>query len=146
MLNEEGIPPRQDRFMSVLARVSEMPACSNSLEAYGLLSRVLNSAEDEIFGDHWEPPRTFLDGKRTPRIYPIHPESFHPVEGFSGVTLMIAKKEYVIVSRFGAMEVQTKIPDDLYGANLHFSERNDQVLWQKTDAYGDGVWHDKNRT
>jgi hypothetical protein len=147
MLNEGSIPPRQERFMAVLSRVSLLPPAHSSLEAYGQLSEELNAAEDEVFGrDYWEPPRTFLDGNRTPRIYPIHTESFHPVVGFNGVTLMIAKKEYVMISRHGAMEVQSKIPDDLYGDLLHFSERNDHILWQKNDAYGDGVWHEKNRT
>ncbi|HVZ12376.1 MAG TPA: hypothetical protein VG965_05080 [Patescibacteria group bacterium] len=143
----EGIiPSRQERFADVLSHLATLPAAHSSLEAYGQLSEAINAAEDRMFGvDSWAPPRTFLDGQRSERLYTIYTESFHHVDGFAGVTLMIAKRELVFVSRFGAIQVQSKIPDDPYGRSKHFSDRPETVIWNKEDAYGDDVWHDKNK-
>lgn len=140
------IPPRRDRFMAVLGEIDALPPAHSSIEAYGQISETLNVYEDEVFGrDHWFPPRSFLHGNRTERIYPIYPESFHPVPEFAGVTVMIAKREYVFLSRFGAIEIQEKVPGDEFGQTVHFKNRQDCILWKKDDAYGDGVWHEKNK-
>lgn len=142
----EQIASRKERFTTVLAQIAILPPATNALVAYRQLAETLNAAEDEVWGrDHWAPPRTFLDGSRTDRLYPIAPESFHPVAGFPGVTLMLAKKELVFVSRFGAIEIQGKMPSDPLGEKVPFAERLDRVLWSKLDAYNDGVWHPKNR-
>ncbi len=142
----EGIPTRVERLQVVLERLAVLPQAQNGLEAYAQMAGVINTSEDEWFGPgHWDLPRTFLDGRRTERLYPIMPESFHAVPDFPGVTLMVSKAEILLMSRFGAIEMQVKDPDDKFGDQVPFCARADRVMFVKPDAQGDGVWHDKNR-
>lgn len=132
--------------MSMPEGLQAYAPASSGLEAYAQLSEVINNTEDEIWGkEAWDLPRTFLDGRRTDRLYPILPESFHPVQGYPGVTILVSKIEVVFISRWGAIEMQRKDPEDKFGERMHFAYRSDRVLFTKSDAYGDHVWHDKNR-
>ncbi len=141
-----GIPSRGERLKAILELVKTMQPAHNGMEAYKQISDILNHSEDEIFGsDYWQPPRSFLDGSRSDRLYPIYPESFHPVDRFPGVTMLFAKRELIFVSRFGAMEMQKKHEEDITGEIVPFDQRRDAVVWEKLDAYGSGVWHQKNQ-
>ncbi len=140
-------PSRKERLLQVLEQFKKLPPATNGLEAYKQFCELINHSEDVLWGkESWNPPRTFLDGSRTDRLYPIYPESFHPVQGFPGVTVLISKMEIVFISRYGAIEIQEKDPDDKYGTNNHFSERHHLCIFKKHDAYRDGVWHNKNKS
>ena len=142
-----ALPERRDRLLLVLALVADLPPACTGLEAYRQLATTMNDEEDGWFGsDTWAPPRTFLDGRRTERLYPILPESFHPVAGWPGVTLLLARREAIFVSRHGAIEVQDKREDDPFGERFPFPERTDRVLFAKSDATGHPVWHPKDRS
>ncbi|MCW1908769.1 MAG: hypothetical protein KIH63_005515 [Candidatus Saccharibacteria bacterium] len=141
----ESVPSRAERLQDILDRLALLPPAQNGLEAYAQMAELINTSEDALFGDHWDLPRTFLDGRRTDRLYPILPESFFSVPAFPGVTLMVSKVEVVFMSRWGAIEMQTKDPDDKFGERIPFCSRFENVIFSKPDALGDGVWHDKNR-
>ncbi|MFO7561772.1 MAG: hypothetical protein R6X02_03960 [Enhygromyxa sp.] len=129
----------------MLAQVAALPRAATGLQVYQQFAETLNSFEDEVWGrDCWAPPRSFLEGNRTNRLYPIFPESFHPVSDFPGVTLLLAKRELVFISRFGAMQIQRKQLDDRFGEQVPFRARGEHVIFDKFDTMGDGVWHPKN--
>ena len=137
---------RYERLLEVLEYLRNLPGAKSGLEAYAQISNALNDFEDCVFGrNSWSPPRSFQDGNRTQRLYPILPENIFPVDGYNGVMLLLAKKELVFISRFGAIEIQKKCESDKYGALLHYKERSDTIVFKKTDYYGGGVWNDKNK-
>lgn len=143
LLQEPGKP---DRLQAILAAIIELPSATCGLQLYAQMANLINAMEDKIWGrEHWAPPRSFLDGIRTERIYPILPESFHAVSGYPGTTLLLAKRELIFISRHGALQVQRKVSDDPLGEVLSFDLRQAQVLMDKADANGHGVWHSKNR-
>ena len=110
-----------------------------------MLSETLNEREDAIWGaDDWHPPRTFKDGVRTERLYPISTESFVPVPGFPGVTALLARREVLFVSRYGALEVQEKLREMDLQSQLLTAKGSERVIYQLNDSAGDGVWHTKN--
>lgn len=137
-----NIPPKYARFRRVFDELSRCPAAASGLEAYAQLSNILNHAEDEIFGDFWDPPRTYLNGETSERLYHSAPECFETIEGFPGVTAMVHVKEFVFISRFGAVEVQRDTGQ--CEETIPFCTRDGAVMFRKLDAYGDGVWHPKN--
>lgn len=138
---------RRNRFLRSLRILAKLPPASNALEAYAQLCNTLNEVEDIVFGSqHWNPPRTFLTGVETTRLYPIFTESFFAVTEFPGVQMLLARKELVFISRFGAIQVQNKSASDKTGDDLPFFRRSDEVIFTKDDKYGDDVWHEKNRT
>lgn len=139
-----NIPTRKERLYKIFENLVKLPRCHNSLEAYKQLTELINTGEDLLFGfEMWNPPRTFLDSNRTERLYTIYPESFHEVKDYLGVTILIAKKELIFISRYGAIEVQEKIKGDEFGNKVHFSKRKN-IIVSKKDAYNDNVWHIKN--
>jgi hypothetical protein len=139
------IPSRAERLAVALQRTARLPPATTALEAYRQIAQSINDVEDGWWGqEHWQPPRSFLDGTRTERLYPIYAESFFPVEGFPGVTLLLAKRELLFISRFGAIELQCKQWNDALVKQVHYPERSAKVIFAKADVGGDGVWHAKN--
>jgi len=139
-------PSRQDRLLDALKVLSAAQPANNGLEAYAQLTLAINEVEDRVWSpSKWDLPRTFLDGGRTERLYVIQPESFFPVRGYPGVTLLLAKREVVFISRCGAIEFQWKDPNDPHGEKTHFAKREEKLFFERLDAVGDGVWHEKNR-
>lgn len=142
----DGIPPKPHRLRSALDEVARRPGAQTGLEGYRQISDAINRVEDEQWGTgHWHPPRYVSPGVRTDRLYPIAPESIYPVPEFPGVDLLVSVRECVFISRWGAIEVQRKEHDDLFGQRTHFRDRRDHVIFAKPDWSGDGVWHAKNR-
>jgi len=140
-----AIPSRAERLAAALRRTAALPPATTALEAYRQIAQSINDVEDRWWGpEHWQPPRSFLDGTRTARLYPIYAESFFPVEAFPGVTLLLAKRERLFISRFGAIELQRKQWDDALVEQVHYPERSADAIFAKADACGDGVWHAKN--
>jgi hypothetical protein len=139
------VPSRAQRLAAALQRTAKLPPATTALEAYRQIAQSINEVEDSWWGaDHWQPPRSFLDGTRTARLYPIYPESFFAVDGFPGVTLLLAKHELLFISRFGAIELQCKEWNDALVERIHYPERSPDAIFAKADASGDGVWHAKN--
>jgi hypothetical protein len=139
------VPSRAERLAAALQRTAELPPATTALEAYRQIAQSINEIEDSWWGpEQWQPPRSFLDGTRTARLYPIYAESFFPVEGFPGVTLLLAKRELLFISRFGAIELQCKQWNDALVEQVHYRERSADAIFAKVDAGGDGVWHAKN--
>lgn len=140
------VPSRYERLLRLLDVIRVAAPARSGLEAYRQLAETLNEMEDEWWGpEHWAPPRTFRTALRTERLYPIMPESFFEVPGFPGVTLLLAKRELVFVSRTGAIQVQRKDTADRDGRITPFESRTETIMLDKSDAYGDRVWHVKNR-
>jgi hypothetical protein len=142
---EHPVPSRAARLAAALHRTAELPPATTALEAYRQIAQSINEIEDHWWGpEHWQPPRSFLDGTRTARLYPIYAESFFPVEGFPGVTLLLAKRELLFISRFGAIELQCKQWNNAVIEQADYPERSVDAIFAKADAGGDGVWHAKN--
>ena len=140
------IPPKHQRIRVALDYLHSMPPSSNALAAYHLLEKAIREVEDAFFGkESYDPPKTFLDGTRTERIYMTLQESIHPVPKYSGVQILVHLKEVVFISRYGAIEIQRKYEEDKYGFLIPFEKRTNLLLFQKNDAYNDGVWHEKNK-
>lgn len=138
--------PKHQRIQVVLDYLYSLPPARSSLEAYMIFAKAINEVEDDFLGkESYSPPRTFLDGTKTERIYMTLFESMHPVPRYSGVHILIHLKEVVFISRYGAIEIQRKIEDDILGFKRHFETRNDCVMFTKPDANGDGVWSEKNK-
>lgn len=143
---ERLVPSRANRLVAALEKTAKLPPATTALEAYRQLAQSINEIEDGWWGpEHWQPPRSFLDGTRTVRLYPIYPESFFSVQGFPGVTLLLAKRERLFISRFGAIQLQRKRDDrDGRAQPERFADRSAEAIFSKDDAAGDGVWHAKN--
>jgi hypothetical protein len=138
--------PKHERLQKALGYLHSLPPAYSSIEAYKNLEKAVNLVEDEFLGrESYQPPKTFLDGRRTERIYMTLLESLHPVPGYSGVHILINKKEITLISRFGAIEIQYKVDEDKFGFKTHFESRTDKVIFIKNDGYGHGVWHEKNK-
>ena len=143
-MNQET--PKHQRMQVVLDYLHSLPPASNALEAYLLIEKAIMDVEDIFLGkESYNPPKTFLDGTRTERIYMTLHESIHPVPKYGGVQILVHAKEVVFISRYGAIEMQRKHEDDKHGFLTPFEKRNESVLFKKNDAYGDGVWHQKNK-
>lgn len=137
---------KSSRLAMALEEVGRRLPARTGLEAYRQISDAINRVEDMHWGaDYWEPPRHVDPGTRTARLYPIAPESIYPVRDYGGVDVLVSVAEYVFVSRFGAIEVQTKDHHDSYGEFNAFSGRRDRVMFEKGDYAGDSVWHEKNK-
>jgi hypothetical protein len=135
---------KRERLFAALQRLQDVPACSSGLEMYRNLCQALNHVEDNALGESsWLPPRTFIGARSSERLYPTYPESMLRVSGAPGITALWHETEVVFISRFGAMEVEEKNGRDL---ELIVSEGGATRLFSRLDAYGDGVWHPKNRS
>lgn len=142
-----SVPAKSHRLRLAFDEVAQRPPAQTGLEAYRQISDAINRVEDMYWGaEYWRPPRYVSPGVRTDRLYPIAPESVYPVDGFPGVDLLVSVSECLFISRSGAIEVQGKAREDLFGEVTHFCDRRDHVLFAKPDKSGDGVWHIKNRT
>lgn len=137
--------PKYLRLQVILDHLSSMPPAHSSLEAYKMLNNVINEIEDEFLGkDSYNPPRSLL-GIYTKRMYVTNLESVFPVEEYSGVSILISSKHITFISRYGAIEVQNKLKDDTQGKGIPFKSRVDAILYRKHDAWGNDVWHEKNK-
>lgn len=137
-------PAKRDRLQRMIECVRALPPARSGLEAFAQITNVLNHLEDQVWGaDHYAMPRSYEGGVVTDRLYGSHAESFETVQGFSGVVNMVHTKEFVFVSRTGAIEIQkdTGESEEL----VHFETRRHAVLFSKPDAYGRAVWDDQNR-
>lgn len=134
------------RLEEIFRYLVTMPAASTSLEAYKLLAEAIDHVEDKFLGAHTyklKLTRKPLVNTRG-RIYVPQLESIVPVPRYRGVHLLITAQHVTLLSRHGAIEVQHKLHEDKEGLIVHFEERHDQVLLQKPDFEGHGVWHPKN--
>ena len=136
--------PKSVRILRTIKIFEGFNPFSNGMMAYATLMELVNSQEDSVWGaEHWNPPRKFLKGEVTNRIYPTYPESFEDVPGFPGVVHLIHTKHSVFISRYGAIQIQL---DNAMPVSVCFTEtRPEYILLDKADIYGDGVWHEKNR-
>jgi len=137
---------KDERLGLILVNLQSLNPASNGLEAYKLLSNAINEFEDQIWGaNNYFPPRSFLHGNKTDRMYTIFTESFFEVPGYTGVSLLLSRRELIFISRYGAIEIQLKDDEDKYGDNIHFDSRKRNVIFKKNDSTDDGVWVDKNK-
>jgi hypothetical protein len=141
---EIKVVSKRDRLERVFAYLQVAPTCRSGLEAYRQLCDVLNLVEDEALGpDSWVPPKSFVGQPLSDRMYPTYPESMLSVSEFPGVTALWHAREVVFVSRYGALEVRER---DGRGVDAYvYAPRDKSLLFDKVDAYGDGVWNGKNR-
>lgn len=131
---------RSERLSYILENLRLYPEACSGLEAYKYLTEAIDKFEDRFGVEPWSPPRTFLDGTRTSRMYTIFPESFLRVSRFPGVTLLLSKRELVFISRNGAIQIQDKDLEDLHGERVPFCDRKDRVIFDKVDSSGNDVW------
>lgn len=142
--SKNNIPPKFIRISKILELFAKAPPFTNGMMAYAALMELVNEQEDTVWGaGYWKAPRTFHGGVVTDRIYPTHTESFEDVMGFPGVTHLIHTKHSIFLSRYGAVQVQ--LDNGWAVADCHLETRPEFILLDKLDAYGDGVWHEKNR-
>ncbi|MDQ3076026.1 MAG: hypothetical protein M3Q34_02765 [bacterium] len=135
------------RLQVIFDRLSRIPPMSSSLQVYKMMAQVIDEVEDEFLG-----PETYdlKLNRANPvetgyRMYQIQLGSIFEVSGYTGVQLLLATKHLTFISRYGAIEVQSKLHIDKFGELIFFETRFEQVLFQKLDAFGDGVWHEKNK-
>ena len=135
-----------ERLQAVLDRLRYSPPAHTSLEAYALFEKIINQVEDEFLGPHtYNPPRSLLvDFENIGRMYMTKTESMFSIPKYTGVHILVNHREVVFISRYGAIELQRKLGHDKEGLIIHFEHRLEQVLLQKPDAWGHGVWHPKN--
>jgi hypothetical protein len=139
----EEEPAKKLRLMKLFNVLKQLPPAKTGLEAYSQISNSLNLLEDQVFGhEEWETPRTFEDRVVRSRMYTSHPEWFKTVTGFSGVTNLVHGKEYIFISRTGAIEIQLDTKEDKIEKPFH--TRTSAVVFKKNDAFGNGVWDSKN--
>lgn len=128
-------------FINALGR---MRPAESGLEAYANICTVLNMLEDEIFSiEDWALPRSFATGAETARLYPPQPDNFERVPGWPGVTNMVLKREFVFVSRSGAIEIQKD--NGTSESGNPYANRRETVIFAQADAAGRDVWADHNR-
>jgi hypothetical protein len=60
------------------------------------------------------------------------------------VTALLARREVLFVSRYGALEVQEKLREMDLQSQLLTAKGSERVIYQLNDSAGDGVWHTKN--
>jgi hypothetical protein len=138
------IPRKGERLQKLTACLLMLPPARSGLEAFAQVTNALNLLEDQLWGpDHYLMPRTYEGGRVTDRLYASHPESFETVDGWIGVMNMVHTKEFIFMSRFGAIEIQRDTGES--ESEVCFCTRRHAVLFAKVDAAGHGVWHAKNR-
>ena len=134
---------KPDRLMAVVADLEQYPLPRTGIEAVCQLHNSLNRVEDEVWGDHWAPPRFVPPGTRTDRMYPVACDSTYPVEGWA-VDVLVSVSELVFVSARGAMEMQQRSADT-FGLETPFHERRAAVRYERPGADGSLVWDEGNR-
>jgi len=92
------------------------------LEAYELISTILNTVEDEYSGVPNNPPSWQTDG----RLYPPQKDRVHAVPGFPEVLRYNSFKHDTFIASNGAIEVRI-----IATGAVHF---------EKPGANGKGVW------
>ena len=140
------VVPKHQRMPVILDHLACSPAAHNALEAYKLLSDVIDQVEDEILGLETydlKPSRSALHNTGD-RMYVTQLPDIFPVMRYTGVMILVAVRHITFISRYGAIEVQCKREDDKRGTVFKFEDRHECVLLRKADAWGDGVWHPKN--
>lgn len=131
---------RGDRLRAIFDLLATMEKCSNGLMAYKQLTDTINDFEDEALGVHtWSPPRTFLDGARSERLYTIYPESFFACGDDSQVTMLISLREIIFINSNGAIQVQEKLLQGHPDSCLKYADREKYVIFNKEGIDG-GVW------
>jgi len=138
------IPPKGHRLKELFSLLRASRPARNGLEAYMLIANNLNMLEDSYFGmSNWSPPRTYITGAQTDRLYPPQPDNFEMVPGWPGVTNMVHTKEYVFISKSGAIEVQRD--DGSSERGNPYWKRRESVVFEKLDFNGDGVWSPQHK-
>lgn len=140
-------PPREskkERLRRIFAELESLPPARTGVEASAQLAACINRIEDEVWGAEWQPPRFVPPGTTTNRLYPIAADSTFPVPNWR-VDVLVAEQELVFISQAGAIEVQSKIEDDLLGESTPFSARGSRVLFEKVAVDGTAVWNEANR-
>lgn len=144
-MNMRKDAPKHMRLQVILDHLQSVQPAHSALEAYKILSESINLIEDRFLGkDTYNPPRSLVN-VHTPRMYPTNLESAFPVAYYKGVHILLSSNHITLISRYGAIEIQNKVTGDKRGENVHFKEREHEVIFRKLDAYGDGVWCDKNK-
>jgi guanylate kinase len=133
-----------ERLKYILDNIDMNEPARNALEAYKIITQAIDEFEDNFSAEPWSPPRTYMDGSRSSRMYTIFPESFHDVPEYRGVTLLLSLRELIFISKNGAIEVQVKDTHDPLGERKHFKDRKHNVLFSKVDIEGNDVWHASN--
>lgn len=143
----ENTLSKTDRLLQVFENLAQRNPFHSSLEAYSYLVKILNEVEDRSLGAESYIPMRHPPTIPTPRMYPPHIEKdfFSTGDAYLGVHLLLSRQHITFISRYGAIEVQGKIHTDKYGVERMYSERKENVLFEKFDYAGHGVWHPKNR-
>lgn len=138
-ISHDEIPPKFKRIKKLIECLNELPPAKTQLEAYSHISNAILLLEDELWGeDHWDLPRTFLNGEVTQRMYPSLTECCEAVDFYSGVNVFVHTKEFIFISRTGAIEIQKGTGEDERAVPFHTREH--AVVYRKPDSYGKGVW------
>jgi hypothetical protein len=133
------LPTKQERLKRMFDCLQQLPPARTGLEAYAQISQLINLLEDQVLGiESWSLPRTYTNGKWTDRMHPSQPECFESVAGYVGITNMVHAKQFVFISRTGAIEMQYDTKES--ERDVHFSVRTYAIIFKKPDACGRGVW------
>jgi 5'-deoxynucleotidase YfbR-like HD superfamily hydrolase len=133
---------KSERINKLFMLLDRLPKASSAMEIYCQISNTLNSIEDDYFGvDSWNPPRFYPPGNSTDRMYPTSTDSMYPVPEYGGVNALVGINEVAYISRYGAVEIQKRDKDNKFNELNIYSE----IIYVKSDAYGDNVWHIKNK-
>ena len=135
-----GVPTKKERMRRVFSELKLLPPARTGIEAVTQVTNCLNRVEDEIWGEHWEPPRYVPPGTTTARLYPVAGDSTYPVDGWL-VDVLVTHDECIYISGCGAIEIQRK---NRSGSDMSPSMARECVLFEKPDIDNDGVWSDKN--
>src|SRR5436853_576184 len=101
-MTNNDYPPRPSkgaRLEMLISRLKHAPAVTNGLLAYKLISETLNDIEDVVLGkDCWDPPRTFVGGITSERLYPTCPESILPVPNKPNLAMLTHVGQIIFIA------------------------------------------------
>lgn len=121
----------------VFERLDHLPPAANALMAFQQLVVTMKAIEDTYTAKPYDLTNRYL---QTVRMYiPLPPEEeYHVFRDFPGVTYLPGKGHHILIGRNGAIEIQTRDPND----PREVEDRPDAVIFGKPGANGLNVWDD----
>lgn len=93
---------QQERMGLFFGRLRDHPAAATHDEAFEMLSKILNTVEDECSGVAFDPQKHRSDG----RLYPPQSDNKHTVPGQADVVRYRSRKHYTWISANGAIRIE----------------------------------------
>jgi hypothetical protein len=113
--------PKAVRLSEFFQRLEDASPAASAVEAFELVSSILNAVEDELTDIPADPERWMTDG----RMYPPQLDSRRDVPDHPSVTRYRSRRHNTFISANGAIEIR---------------DITDQVLFRKSGADGNHVW------